>query len=127
MPSVRRMRNSAHRTLVSTVEVHIGSCWRILVSHDRAGQRRMTSCPTGTQGCDQLAPGVTLLLTVYVHACMYIIPSYYIEIPRQIEGYDTLQLRLVVECVPDFYGGKTIINQCPPPPPLWTLENCTVV
>ena len=56
MPSVRRMRNSAHRTLVSTVEVHIGSCWRISVSHDRAGQRRMTSCPTGTQGCDQLAP-----------------------------------------------------------------------
>ena len=57
MPSVPRMRNSAHRTLVSTVEVHIGSCWRILVSHDRAGQRRVTSCPTGTQGCDQLAPG----------------------------------------------------------------------
>ena len=40
MPSVPRMRNSAHRTLVSTVEVHIGSCWRILVSHDRAGRLR---------------------------------------------------------------------------------------
>ena len=50
------MRNSARRTLVSTVEVHIGSRWMILVSHDQADQRRMT-CPTGTQGCDQLAPG----------------------------------------------------------------------
>ena len=57
MPSVRRTRNSARRTLVSTVEVHIGSCWRISVSHDQAGQRRMLSCPTGTQGCDQLASG----------------------------------------------------------------------
>ena len=57
MPSVRRTRNSARRTLVSTVEVHIGSCWRISVSHDQAGQRRMSSCPTGTQGCDQLTPG----------------------------------------------------------------------
>ena len=47
----------ARRTLVSTVEVHIGSCWRISVSHDQAGQRRMSSCPTGTQDCDQLAPG----------------------------------------------------------------------
>ena len=50
-------RNSAHRTLVSTVEVHIGGCWRISVSHDLAGQRRVSSCPIGTQGCDQLAPG----------------------------------------------------------------------
>ena len=36
-PLVRRTRNSARRTLVSTVEVHIGSCWRISVSHDQAG------------------------------------------------------------------------------------------
>ena len=57
MPLVRRTRNSARRTLVSTVEVHIGSCWRISVSHDQAGQRQMSSCPTSTQGCDQLAPG----------------------------------------------------------------------
>ena len=27
MPTVRRTRNSARRTLVSTVEVHIESCW----------------------------------------------------------------------------------------------------
>ena len=47
-PSVRRTRNSARRTLVSTVEVHFGSCWRISVSHDQAGQPRMSSCPTGT-------------------------------------------------------------------------------
>ena len=38
MPSVRRTRNSVRRTLVSTVEVHIGSCWRISVSHDHARQ-----------------------------------------------------------------------------------------
>ena len=57
MLSVRRTRNSVRRTLVSTVEVHIGSCWRISVSHDQAGQRRMLSYPTGTQSCDQLAPG----------------------------------------------------------------------
>ena len=56
-PLVRRTRNSARRILVSTVEVHIGSCWRISVSHDQAGQRRVSSCPTGTQDCDQLAPG----------------------------------------------------------------------
>ena len=48
MLSVRRKRNYVRRTLVSTVEVHIGSCWRISVSHDQAGQRRMSSCPTGT-------------------------------------------------------------------------------
>ena len=35
---VRRTRNSARRTLVSTVEVHIGSCWRISVPRDQAGQ-----------------------------------------------------------------------------------------
>ena len=34
-----------------------GSCWRISISHDQAGQRRMSSYPTGTEGCDQLAPG----------------------------------------------------------------------
>ena len=56
-PSVRRTRHSARRTLVSTLEVHIGSCWRTSVSHDQAGQLRMSSCPTGTQDCDQLAPG----------------------------------------------------------------------
>ena len=49
MPSVRRTRNSAHRTLVATVEVHIGSCWRISVSHDQAGRRRMSTCPTGVR------------------------------------------------------------------------------
>ena len=32
-PLVWRTRNSARRTLVSTVEVHIGSCCRISVSH----------------------------------------------------------------------------------------------
>ena len=44
--TVRRTRNSARRTLVSTVEVHIGSCWRISISHDQSGQPRMSSCPT---------------------------------------------------------------------------------
>ena len=37
MSSVRRTRNSVRRILVSTVEAHIGSCWRISVSHDQAG------------------------------------------------------------------------------------------
>ena len=55
-PSVQRRRNTVHRTLVSTVEVHIGNCWMISVSHDQAGQPRMSSCPTGTQDCDQLSP-----------------------------------------------------------------------
>ena len=56
-PSVRRTRNSARRTLVSTVEVHIENCWRISVSHGQAGLPRMSSCPTSTQDWDQLAPG----------------------------------------------------------------------
>ena len=47
VPSVRRTRNSARRTLVSTVEVHIGSCWKISVALDQAGQRRISSCSTG--------------------------------------------------------------------------------
>ena len=29
-PSVRRTRNFALRTLVSTMEVHIESCWRVI-------------------------------------------------------------------------------------------------
>ena len=38
------------------------SYWKLLedlslLSHDQAGQPRMSSCPTGTQDCDQLAPG----------------------------------------------------------------------